>query len=55
VDQVGETWVFNPGRQIGAVPTCISLDLVERSVEWTSFQGPVRRMLSDLRVAGAGA
>jgi Icc-related predicted phosphoesterase len=55
VDQVGETWVFNPGRQIGAVPTCISLDLVEQSVEWTSFQGPVRRMLSDLRVAGAGA
>lgn len=27
VDRVGPTWVFNPGRQIGPVPTHIDIDL----------------------------
>jgi len=46
LDRIGSTWVFNPGRQIGAVPTYISLDLDAQSAEWNSFQGPVHRDLS---------
>jgi hypothetical protein len=29
VDRIGKTWVFNPGKQIGAAPTYISLDFAE--------------------------
>lgn len=47
LDRLGRTWVFNPGRQIGPAPTCISLDLDSMSVEWTSFEGPIRRSLSE--------
>lgn len=47
LDRLGKTWVFNPGRQIGPAPTYISLDLETMVVEWTSFEGPVRRLLSE--------
>lgn len=47
LDRVGKTWVFNPGRQIGAAPTSISLDLETMVAEWTSFEGPVQRTLSE--------
>src|SRR6202008_1338256 len=30
VDQIGDTWLFNAGRQIGAVPTTISIDTTAR-------------------------
>ena len=46
LDRVGTAWVLNPGRQIGAVPTYISLDLDALSAEWTSFQGPETRNLA---------
>lgn len=46
LDRLGNTWVFNPGRQIGPAPTCISLDLENQTAEWTSFEGPIRRSLS---------
>ena len=45
MDRIDATWVFNPGRQIGPVPTCISIDLESGVAEWTSFQGPVKQML----------
>ncbi|MFO1461628.1 MAG: metallophosphoesterase family protein [Verrucomicrobiota bacterium] len=47
LDRVGDTWVFNPGRQIGSSPTSISLNLETMVVEWTSFEGPVRRSLNE--------
>lgn len=52
VDRVGTAWVFNPGRQIGAVPTCISIDVEAGTGEWTSFQGPSRRLLFARELSG---
>jgi len=47
LDRLGRTWVFNPGRQIGPTPTCITLNLETLVVEWTSFEGPISRCLAD--------
>ena len=38
-DRIGDTWVFNPGRQIGPVPAHIVLDLGERRASWFSLEG----------------
>jgi len=38
-DRIGDTWVFNPGRQIGPVPTFIEIDLDERRATWKSLMG----------------
>ena len=46
VDRIGKTWVFNPGRQIGASPTHISLDLDAMTAEWISFEGESVRQLA---------
>ncbi len=39
VDRIGETWVFNPGRQIGPVPTHIILDTEARKALWLNMEG----------------
>ena len=39
VDQLGKTWVFNPGQQIGPRPAFIALDLETMQAEWTSMEG----------------
>lgn len=46
VDRIGKTWVFNPGRQLGACPTYISLDLEAMSAEWISLEGQSTRRLA---------
>jgi len=38
-DRLGKTWVFNPGRQIGACPAHLIFDLDKMSVEWISLEG----------------
>ncbi len=38
-DRIGDTWVFNPGRQIGPVPTHIEVDLDGGTATWTSMLG----------------
>ena len=38
-DRIGDTWVFNPGRQIGPVPTRVELDLDRRRATWVSLLG----------------
>ena len=38
-DRIGDTWVFNPGRQTGPVPTRIELDLDARTATWVSLLG----------------
>jgi Icc-related predicted phosphoesterase len=50
IDRLGETWVFNPGRQPGPEPTSIVLDLGAETAEWRSFEG---RSLRQLGVAQA--
>lgn len=47
IDRIGRTWVFNPGRQIGAQPTSISLDLDAMTAEWNSMEG---HSVRDLRI-----
>lgn len=34
--QIGRTWIFNPGQQPGPVPTHVIVDLEAGSAEWTS-------------------
>jgi Icc-related predicted phosphoesterase len=38
-DRIGATWVFNPGRQIGAVPAHIVIDLAAGTASWHSILG----------------
>jgi Icc-related predicted phosphoesterase len=38
-DRIGKTWVFNPGRQIGPVPTHIEFDLDARTATWRWMEG----------------
>ena len=37
VDRIGDTWVFNPGRQIGPVPTHVVLDTGAQRATWHSL------------------
>jgi len=39
VDRIGDTWVFNPGRQIGPVPTQIIIDTDKGEASWFSLAG----------------
>jgi len=39
VDRMGQTWVFNAGRQIGEVPTSIAIDTEAREAAWFSLEG----------------
>jgi Icc-related predicted phosphoesterase len=38
VDQLGKTWVFNPGKQPGAQHTFLSIDLEQMRVDWVSAE-----------------
>jgi Icc-related predicted phosphoesterase len=38
-DRIGNTWVFNPGKQRGRVPTRIELDLDAGEALWVSIMG----------------
>jgi Icc-related predicted phosphoesterase len=38
-EQVGPTWVLNPGRQTGPRPTFVELDLAARVATWRSLAG----------------
>ena len=49
-DRIGNTWVFNPGRQIGPVPARIEIDLAAGSASWRSLLGG-----EDLRLGDATA
>lgn len=35
-DRIGETWIFNPGRQPSSTPAVIVLDLAARQATWDS-------------------
>lgn len=38
-DLIGDTWVFNAGRQIGPMPTRVEIDLTTRRATWSSLMG----------------
>src|SRR5262249_44044834 len=46
IDRIGETWVFNPGHQLGELPTCIELDLAKRTASWMSLAGTEDRAIA---------
>lgn len=48
-DRLGDTWVFNAGRQIGPVPAHIEIDLAAGSASWRSMMGAEVLQLSDLQ------
>lgn len=39
VDRLGDTWIFNAGRQIGPVPTHIIIDTEASTAAWFSLAG----------------
>jgi Icc-related predicted phosphoesterase len=45
VDRIGDTWLFNAGRQIGDVPARIEIDLAKRAARWISLAGTDERTL----------
>jgi Icc-related predicted phosphoesterase len=56
-DQIGSTWVFNSGRQIGPIPTHIVIDTEQQQALWFSIAGnefvdlsmPLERPIHELR------
>ncbi len=47
VDRIDRTWVFNPGRQLGAQPTTIIVDFEAMTAEWSSTEG---HSVQDIRI-----
>jgi Icc-related predicted phosphoesterase len=45
VDRIGETWVFNPGREPGPMPAHLNLDLDALTAEWICAEGESIRQL----------
>jgi Icc-related predicted phosphoesterase len=46
IDRIGDTWLFNPGHQIGDFPTHITIDLDAMRARWVSFTGDDERDLA---------
>ena len=51
--KIGNTWVFNAGRQMGVPPACIELDLEKRMARWISQAGVEDLRLDAAEPAGA--
>jgi Icc-related predicted phosphoesterase len=45
IDRVGETWLFNAGRQIGDVPARVEIDFAQQAARWISLAGVDERRL----------
>ena len=45
IDRIGDTWVFNPGREPRPIPTHLNLDLDAMSAEWIAVEGESIRQL----------
>lgn len=46
IDRIGDTWLFNPGHQIGDFPTHISIDLDTMRARWVAFDRTDERDLT---------
>lgn len=46
IDRLGETWVFNPGRQIGPQPSYLIIDFEEMTARWVSVEEDLTRDLT---------
>jgi Icc-related predicted phosphoesterase len=45
IDRVGDTWLFNAGRQIGDVPARVEIDFARHAARWVSLAGIDERSL----------
>ncbi len=45
IDRIGETWLFNAGRQIGDVPARIEIDFTQKAARWISLAGVEDKVL----------
>ncbi len=52
VDQLGKTWVFNPGKQPGERPTFLVIDLDRMTVDWISAEEQDERKLNEPKAEG---
>jgi Icc-related predicted phosphoesterase len=50
-DRIGTTWVFNAGRQIGAEPAHVVIDLDAGEARWTSLLGEEHQPLDQAPLA----
>ena len=39
IERIGDTWLFNAGRQIGDVPARIEIDFTQQAARWISLAG----------------
>jgi hypothetical protein len=46
IDRIGRTWVFNPGKQIGSLPTFLVFDFEQSNVLWDSTESQARQELN---------
>jgi Icc-related predicted phosphoesterase len=46
IDRIGDTWLFNPGQQIGDFPAYIAIDLDAMHARWVSFDRSDERNLA---------
>jgi Icc-related predicted phosphoesterase len=45
IDRIGETWLFNAGRQIGNIPARIEIDFAQNAARWISLAGMEEKAL----------
>ena len=45
IDRIGETWLFNAGRQIGDIPARVEIDFTQQAARWISLAGVEERSL----------
>jgi Icc-related predicted phosphoesterase len=46
IDRIGDTWLFNAGRQIGDVPARVEIDFAQQAARWISLAGVEERALT---------
>ena len=39
IERIGDTWLFNAGRQIGDVPARVEIDFTQQAARWISLAG----------------
>jgi Icc-related predicted phosphoesterase len=55
IDRLGNSWVFNVGRQIGPQPTFVILDLEAMTARWIATEDDVTRDLTSPTAALSGS
>lgn len=46
VDRIGTTWLFNPGHQLGDVPSRVEIDFSKKHAQWITSEGAEEKSLA---------